>query len=106
MKNTSGNVSKPSKPVERMRSRVRMALDAIGRIQGFIDDGDESSSACAYIDDQAHKAIKWLADVRAIAVSLTVYADHITELEEQFHPDDVVELAPIEEQPASEGGAA
>lgn len=106
MKNTSGNVSKLSKPVERMRSRVRMALDAIGRIQGFLDDKDESSAACAYIDDQAHKAIKWLADVRAIAVSLKDIADDVGELGSHWHPDDVIELAPVEEPNETNGGAA
>lgn len=106
MKDTSRKLPKLSKPFERLRSRLRMVVDAIGRMQGFIDDGDESSAACAYIDDQAHKAIKWLADVRAIALDLEPIADHMTELEAQWHPDDIIELAPIEEKPASEGGAA
>lgn len=106
MKNTSGNPSKPSTPEDRMRSRVRMVLDAIGRIQGFLDDGDISSEACAYIDSQAHKAIKWLADVRAIALDLEPIADHISELDDQFHPDDIIKLAPVKEPNETNGGAA
>ena len=93
-------------PIVKMRRKLRMAKDAIARIEDNVTAASTTCTACAYIDDQAYKAISWLAEVRALAVEHGLVVLEAMGGDDDWNPDDVVELAPLGEQPASEGGAA
>lgn len=100
---TSAHVPHPAITINTLLSMVN---DCMERAGGCLDPLTYGPLDAAYVDQQLARAITYLAKARVVAIN-THGVPGLTEMTicGAWHPDDVIELAPVSAGTVGKGGA-